>query len=148
MSEPATYRHWHVIRTVCLNAAARDVWEVVGGFFTIHTWHPDIDRTEILTDATSTHALRRRLFFPGQAPTIEELVMLDEAAYHYRYRWHAGPWGEEVRHYRASLRVLAGDLDRSCVVQWESTFEHPQDAISNFYLHGFDALKKRFGACS
>lgn len=146
MSDPEVYRSWNVVRSVALASPAAPVWELVGGFFTIHTWHPDIERSEVLADATSTHALRRRLFFPGQEPTIEELVSMDEEGFHYRYKWHAGPWGERVRNYHASLRVVAGDLDHSCLVQWQSTFENPKDAISEFYLHGFEALIERFGA--
>ena len=49
-----------------------------------------------------------------------------------------------MKNYRASLRVLSGDLDESSVVQWQSTFSFPTDAISDFYEHGFDALLERF----
>ena len=40
-------KHWQVNRTVALGATAQNVWEVIGGFFTIHEWHPDIAHTEI-----------------------------------------------------------------------------------------------------
>ena len=55
---------------------------------------------------------------------------MDNADCHYRYKWHAGPWGEAVKNYHASLRVLAGDLDETCLVQWASEFDYPTDAIS------------------
>lgn len=138
------YRRWHVIRTVELGSTADAVWDVVGGFFTIHQWHPDIALTEIPPAQTDTRQLRRLLTFPGQPKTTEELVSMDNADMHYRYAWHAGDWGERVKDYRASLRVLAGDLDRTCIVQWESTFSYPTDAISDFYLNGFRALSERF----
>ena len=97
-----------------------------------------------LTDQTDTRQLRRILTFPGQPKTTEELVSMDNDDFHYRYKWHAGDWGERVKNYHASLRVLAGDLDTTSVVQWQSTFAYPTDAITDFYEHGFRALLQRF----
>lgn len=142
------YKHWKVIRTVELPAARDAVWEVIGGFYTIHHWHPDITLSEIPPEQTETRELRRLLTFPGQPKTTEELVMMDNDDCHYRYKWHAGPWGEDVRNYHASLRVVAGDLDQSCLVQWASEFDYPTDAISQFYENGFQSLRERFPASS
>ena len=117
------YKHWDVVRTAQIAAPREQVWDVVGGFYTLHLWHPDIAMTEIPPEQTAVGALRRLLTFPGQPKTTEELVMMDNADCHYRYKWHAGQWGEDVRNDRASLRVFAGDLDRSCVVQWACEFD-------------------------
>ncbi len=141
---PTRYRHWHVVRTVELRTPAAAVWDVIGGFYTIHEWHPDIVKTEVPPEQTQTRQLRRILTFPGLPTTTEELVSMDNEDFHYRYKWHAGQWGEEVKDYKASLRVFSGDLDRTCIVQWESTFKHPTDAISDFYRHGFEALERLF----
>ncbi len=138
------YKPWHVIRTVTLGASAADVWDVVGGFYTIHHWHPDIALTEISGEQVNTRHLRRILTFPGQPKTVEQLVSMDNADFHYRYKWHEGAWGEAVKNYHASLRVMSGDLDETCLVQWESTFDYPTDAISEFYQNGFRELEKRF----
>lgn len=137
-------RHWAVNRTVKLGASAAEVWQVIGGFYTIHEWHPDISETEIPPAQTSTRQLRRILTFPGQPKTTEELVSMNNADFHYTYKWYQGLWGEEVKNYRASIRVFAGDLDQSSTVQWASTFDHAEDAISGFYLNGFRALQSRF----
>lgn len=137
-------KHWHIIRSVELGAPAATVWDVIGGFFTIHQWHPDIELTEIPRGQTETRQLRRLLTFPGQPKTTEELVSMDNADFHYRYKWYEGPWGEEVKNYKAFLRVFSNDLDKTCSVQWESTFDNPEDAISGFYLNGFHELQKRF----
>ena len=138
------YKHWHVIRAVELGTSAAEVWDVVGGFYTIHTWHPDIVLTEIPAEQTETRELRRVLTFPGQPKTVEELVSMDNDTFHYRYKWHQGAWGEKVRNYHSSLRVLSADLDKSCIVQWESEFDYPSDAISEFYRNGFRELQRRF----
>ena len=135
---------WHIIRCVELGATAPEVWEVIGGFYTIHEWHPDISILVIPAEQTKTREMRRHLTFPGQPITTEELVSLNNDDFHYRYKWHQGEWGEQVKNYKASLRILAGDLDRTCIVQWESTFNYPTDAISEFYWNGFRELQKRF----
>jgi hypothetical protein len=137
-------KHWHVVRTVELGATREQVWELIGGFYTIHLWHPDIALTEVPPEQTTTRQLRRLLTFPGQPKTTEELVSMDNDDCHYRYRWYAGAWGEAVKNYRASLRVFAGDLERTCTVARESEFDYPSDAISQFYLNGFSALRSRF----
>jgi hypothetical protein len=137
-------KFWDVTRTVKLGARAENVWDVIGGFFTIHEWHPDISKTEIPEDQTSVRQQRRILTFPGQDPTIEELDYLDNSDMHYLYHWHKGPWGEDVKNYKASIRVFKEDLDETCVVQWASTFNYPTDAISEFYQNGFSALLEIF----
>ena len=138
------YRHWKVTRTAEIASPREAVWEVIGGFYTLHLWHPDITQTEVPPEQLETRQLRRMLTFPGQPKTIEELVSMDNADCHYRYKWHAGKWGEDVRNYHASLRVFAGDLDQTCIVQWACEFDYPTDGISDFYEHGFAALRKRF----
>lgn len=138
------YKHWSVVRTAEIAAPRDSVWQVIGGFYTLHHWHPDIALTEIPPEQSDTRQLRRLLTFPGQPKTTEELVMMDNDDCHYRYKWHAGQWGEDVHNYKATLRVLAGDLDQSCIVQWASEFDYPTDAISTFYENGFRALRDMF----
>jgi hypothetical protein len=137
-------KHWKVNRTVELGASRDDVWQVIGGFYTIHLWHPDIRMIEIPHEQTTTRELRRILTFPDQPKTTEELLSLDNDDCCYHYKWYAGAWGEDVQHYRAALRVFAGDLNRTSIVQWSSEFDYPTDAISTFYENGFRALRDRF----
>jgi hypothetical protein len=138
------YKHWKVTRMVELGASRETIWEIVGGFYTLHHWHPDIPLSEIPPEQADTRQLRRLLTFPGQPKTTEELVSMDNDDCHYRYKWYAGAWGERVKNYRASLRVFAGDLEQTCVLQWASEFDYPNDAISEFYQNGFRALAARF----
>lgn len=138
------YRSWRVVQSVELGASAAKVWSLIGGFYTLHHWHPDIQLTEIPSDQTDTGALRRILTFPGQPKTTEELVSMDNADMHCTYKWHAGKWGERVQNYHASLRVLELVQDRTCVVQWSSTFNYTEDALSEFYWNGFRALQQRW----
>ena len=144
-SKDLVSRNWKVVRTVELDSSASNVWEVVGGFYTIHLWHPDIAKTEIPADQTAVPQLRRVLTFPGQPTTTEELVTMDNADFHYTYKWHAGEWGERVKNYIAHLRVFEVEQDKTCIVQWSATFTYTEDALTDFYCNGFRALQKRFG---
>lgn len=144
MTAGKVYKDWRVAQTVELGATAQEVWDLIGGFYTLHKWHPDIHLTEIPADQTETHALRRLLTFPGQPKTIEELIMMDNAGFHYTYRWHAGQWGEQVKKYVASLRVFEIGDGAGCIVQWASTFYYFEDALHDFYWNGFRELQKRF----
>ena len=137
-------KQWHIVQSVELPASADAVWRIVGGFFNIHQWHPDIAQTEVPENQTSMSPMRRLLTFPGQPKTTEELVSLDNLNRCYDYKWHEGKWGEEVQDYRARIQVFNTFMDQRCILQWSSTFTCDHDAVSEFYQHGFDALKKRF----
>ena len=138
------YRKWNVLQTVELGAAPQDVWKVVGGFFTIHLWHPDIKRTEVPRNQTETAAIRRLLTFPLQPKTTEELIAMDNDGLRYRYKWHAGEWGERVKDYSAEIRVFGLTSNVKSVLQWSSSFSYFEDAVTEFYWNGFRALQKKF----
>jgi hypothetical protein len=137
-------RPFRVVQCVELGASPDEVWAVVGGFYTIHQWHPDIQKTEVPADQTHTGPLRRELTFPGQPITVEELVVQDNPDRRYIYKWHAGAWGEMVKEYRAELRVFEIEPEKRCIVQWSSTFLFKEDAVSEFYWNGFRVLQQRF----
>lgn len=138
------HKLWKVVQTVELNAPAGEVWAIVGGFYTIHDWHPDIRLTEVPEDQARTAGIRRLLTFPGQPKTTEELVSLDNADYVYSYRWVAGEWGERVQQYSATIRVIRSHMDVRSIMQWSSSFVYFEDAVSEFYWNGFRALQQRF----
>jgi Polyketide cyclase / dehydrase and lipid transport/SnoaL-like polyketide cyclase len=136
-------KRWHVVQTVDLAASSDDVWRVVGGFYNIHLWHPDIALSEVPQHQTSMSPIRRILTFPGQPQTTEELVLMDNVNHQYQYRWFAGEWGERIRDYVSFIRVF--DLPNfRCVVQWSSTFYYVDDALSDFYKRGLRALQALF----
>jgi hypothetical protein len=144
----ARNRNWRVVSTVELDSPADRVWNMVGGFFTIHLWHPAITKTEIGSDQTSIPELRRIMTFPGQPKATEQLVLMDNENLYYRYKWHAGPWGEQVQKYHSELRVIETVIGKQCLVKWSSTFFYHEDALTQFYQDGFEVLKKKFGTPS
>jgi len=137
---------WRVVRTVELNAPADQVWALVGGFYNLHKWHPDIAATETVPDQTEISEVRRLLTFPGQPKTTEQLIFMDNENFHYRYKWHSGAWGEMVKDYVADICVFELEQGRTCVMRWYSTFVYTEDAITTFYENGFRALVARFGS--
>lgn len=137
-------RPFHVIQTVELGTSAADVWSVVGGFYTIHLWHPDIEKSAVPANQTDVGPLRRELTFPGQPVTVEELVLQDNAQWYYRYKWHAGEWGQRVKNYKAEIRVIELEPGRRSLLHWSSTFSYTEDALSEFYWNGFRELQRRF----
>jgi hypothetical protein len=70
---------------------------------------------------------------------------MDNESLYYCYKWHAGEWGERIQNYRAELRIVEIEIDKRCLVQWSSTFFYHEDALSQFYQNGFDALAQTFG---
>jgi len=140
----AAERPFHVIQCVELGASAADVWALIGGFYTIHQWHPDIAQTTVPKNQTETGPLRRELTFPGQPITVEELLFQDNANWRYSYKWHAGEWGERVKNYVAEIRVIELEPQRRSLVHWSSTFTYFEDALSEFYWNGFRELQRRF----
>lgn len=142
MSEDG-YKDWRVVQSIELGASADEVWEVIGGFYTIHEWHPDIERVDVPEEQTRTRQLRRVLTFPGQPHSMEELVLLDNANHYYRYKWHSGDWGERIQKYYSDLRVFDTKGGRS-IVQWVAQFYYTEDGISDFYQNGLQALLRRF----
>lgn len=139
---------WHIIESVKLASSAEEVWDLVSGFFTIHTWHPDIVSTEISDEQTEERALRRLLTFPGPpvSLTTEELTYLNNETFHYKYKWVKGEWGEIFKDYKAEIKVIALEPGKKCMLQWSSTFVAATDGVTDFYRNGFKALKKKFGA--
>ena len=137
------YKDWKVVQSVELGATAKQVWEIVGGFYTIHKWHPDISDTEVIKDQKNTRQIRRLLSFPEQPQGIEELVSMDNENHHYRYKWHWGEWGERIHKYHSDLRVF-DTKEGTCIIQWVATFYYKEDAVSEFYQRGFDKLLQLF----
>lgn len=140
-------RNWHVIQNVELPANAQAVWDLIGGFYTMHSWHPDISEISVPVEQNTNQCIRRNLLFtiPGSKPATEQLEFLDNENLVYRYKWYAGEWGEEIQNYHSELKVIPLVQGKKCMVQWSGTFFYTEDALSQFYLNGFAVLKKKFG---
>lgn len=145
MSDNKEYKDWHVVTTCEVYAPAAEVWEMVGGFYNINQWHPDIAISEVPEDQYKNPYIRRKLTFPGQDPTFEELVFVDNANMFYKYKWHAGQWGEEIQKYHSQIRVIEKEVGQTCIMQWSCVFYYYEDGLTQFYHNGFDGLIDMYG---
>jgi len=136
-----------VRETISLNAAPTEIWSVIGDFDSLDSWHPAVDASETVQDAT---AKVRHLTLGDGSKIVERLDSQDDDVRNYSYTiLDAGPL--PVRNYQSTLEV-SGDGSVSTVT-WSSEFEphkaseaDAQAAISGVYTGGFAALIEKFGA--
>ncbi len=135
-----------VAMTQKLSPSAETVWNRIGGFDTLHEWHPAIDRTEM--DGSGIGAMRN-LFLVGGGNVTERLDVEDAAGRSYTYSILSSPL--PVGNYTATLRVEE-DPAGGCTVHWSSTFDpagaseaEAVAAIEGIYEGGFTAMQAAFG---
>jgi len=71
------YENWKVITACQLNTSATKAWELVGGFYNLDQWHPDITKSEVQDEQSEDSDIVRKLTIPGQSFNWEQLVFLD-----------------------------------------------------------------------
>jgi hypothetical protein len=129
-----------------LEASAEKVWELIGGFNSLPTWHPAIEKSR--TEGEGEGQVRT-LELTGGATIRERLDRADEGARSYTYSILSGPL--PVADYVATLCVREAG-DGACVVDWSSEFDPdgvPEAAaveiIESVYQTGFVGLTEKFG---
>lgn len=126
-----------------LGVPPQQVWELIGNFSNISSWHPAVEKDELEDGGTV-----RRLHLVGGGEIVEKLEP-SEGEKTYRYSIVSSPL--PVMNYSAQIRVIEdGDGAR---VEWTSEFDPSAGAtetdavaaIQGVYQAGFDNLKKMFG---
>lgn len=127
-----------------LNVPAEKVWELIGNFNALASWHPAVESSE-LSDGGSI----RTLTLVGGGEIIERLEKLEDGEYEYSYSIVDSPL--PVSEYSAILKIVKND-DKSCTVEWGGQFnpsgasaDEAEAAIRGIYEAGFENLKKIFG---
>jgi hypothetical protein len=131
---------------VTLNASADTVWQLVGNFATLNTWHPAVVKESVT--GTGQDAGDTRVLTLGDGGTITEvLVDSDNSARQYTYVIKQSPL--PVSGYLSTIKVLPEGKDKAKVI-WSSTFnakgataKEAMDAVRGVYSAGFQALVKR-----
>ena len=132
-------KHFEITQSVSIQTPADDIWKLIGDFFTIHTWHPDITTTKV------DGPLSRQVFFPGQyINTVEQMTLYDPSKRIYSYKNVGGDWGKEVRNYESKLSVIEDNNGKSSIVTWSGSFDSINDGVTNFYRKGLDSLAELF----
>lgn len=132
---------------VTLNASADTVWQVIGNFGTLNTWHPAVVKETVT--GTGNDAGDTRVLTLGDGATITEvLVDTDNSSRQYTYVIKQSPL--PVSGYLSTIKVLPEGKDKAKVI-WSSTFnakgataQEAMDAVRGVYSAGFQALVKRF----
>jgi mxaD protein len=144
----------HVTKTVTINAPADKVWNSVKDFDALKTWHPAVDKVEIVEGKNNKVGAVRLLTLKGGGTIKERLLRFNPAKHSFAYEIVEGVL--PVSDYRSRLAVSAAGDNASTVV-WSGRFKRKNvganpadnendkiavDTISGVYQAGLDNLKK------
>lgn len=128
-----------------LNVPAEKVWELIGNFNALASWHPAVESSE-LSDGGSI----RTLGLVGGGEIIERLEKLQDDEYEYNYSIVDSPL--PVSEYSSILKIVKND-DDTCTVEWGGQFTpsgasaaDAEAAVRGIYEAGFENLKKIFSS--
>lgn len=123
--------------------SADNVWQLVGGFLSLHDWLPMIASSETLEGGRV-----RKLTTADGAVIVERLQTYDNANRTYSYSIDTGPF--PATNYLATLQVSAAG-EQETVIIWSGSFT--PDGVSDaeietlfqgVYDGGLEALKANF----
>lgn len=134
-----------VSEELIINNSADEVWNAIGSFGGLHSWHPAVTETKLTgngTDAGDT-----RVLILGDGATITEvLVDHNQTNMAYSYVITSGPF--PVTGYYSKIKVVPNG--KKSKVVWSSSFDSKgvEDAkaietIKGVYTAGFNALNTK-----
>jgi len=143
-----------VTEKVVINAPVMAVWEKVGNFDSLASWHPAVVSSP--SDKGNDVGATRRLTLGGGKVVVEALESYSDKAMTYTYRIVEGaPEVLPVNSYKSWFKVTALD-DETTEVEWRGAFyrafmgnnpppeqndDASKKAIMGVYRGGLDALK-------
>ncbi len=117
-------------------------WARVGGWGTIHEWHPAIDKT--VAEGEDVGAIRTLTLGDG-ATLKEELESYDSAARSYSYRFVEHPFPVDDYHGKISV---SDNGDGTSTVTWSGSFlakgvsdDEARQMFEGVYQAGLDAVE-------
>jgi mxaD protein len=144
----------HVTKTITINASADKVWNAVKDFDALNTWHPALEKDQIVEGTNNTVGAVRLLSLKGGGTIKEKLLRFDPANRSFSYAIIDGVI--PVSDYRSRLVVKSAGANTSTVI-WSGRFKRKNtganpadnendktavDTISGVYQGGLDNLKK------
>ncbi|MBK1696267.1 SRPBCC family protein [Rhodovibrio salinarum] len=126
-----------------LYISAERVWETIGRFESIDSWHPSVLGIEM---SGSEHQPERRLELGDPEKLVDRLESHDDAAMSYRYSYRGGPL--PLSEMTAELRVKPDDA-ASCTIEWSADLSPDGDTeqdqavaeLQNFFRRGLEHLR-------
>ncbi len=136
-----------VTETIHIDATPDQVWEMIGEFNGLNTWHPAVAKSEQYEEGGVVY---RKLTLGDGAVVIESM---DDHSHDRRSSTYTmtemGPM--PLAKYQATITVKEGDSGTS-IIEWSGTYEPkgaPDDevaqTVSGIYTSGFGAIADRFG---
>jgi mxaD protein len=144
----------NVTKTITINASADKVWNAVKDFDALNTWHPAVEKDQIVEGTNNTVGAVRLLSLKGGGTIKEKLLRFDPAHHSFSYAIVEGVI--PVSNYRSRLVVKSAGENASTVI-WSGRFKRKNtganpadnendkaavDTISGVYQGGLDNLKK------
>lgn len=144
----------HVTKSITINAPADKVWNAVKDFDALNTWHPAVDKDEIVEGKNNKVGAVRLLTLKGGGTIRERLLRFNRAKRSFAYEIVEGVI--PVSDYRSRL-VVSPAGDNASTVTWSGHFKRKNtganpadnendkaavDTISGVYQGGLDNLKK------
>lgn len=148
----------HVSKSVSIAAPADKVWNAVKDFNALNTWHPAVDKDEIVAGTNNASGAVRLLTLKGGGTIKEKLLKFDAAGMSFSYAIVEGVL--PVSSYQSRLVVKSAG-DGKSTVTWSGRFKRKNtgdnpgdnendktavDTISGVYQGGLDNLKKMLDA--
>jgi mxaD protein len=148
----------HTSKTVSINAAADKVWSTVKDFNGLNTWHPAVEKDEIVEGKNNTVGAVRLLTLKGGGTIKEKLLAYNPASHSFSYSIVEGVL--PVSSYKSSFTVTSTGNGQSSVT-WSGRFKRKNvgdnpadtendktavDTINGVYQSGLDNLKKMLEA--
>ena len=137
-----------VSETLIVDVPISDVWQLIGGFETMHSWHPAISESEIFERGGITY---RRLTLTSGDTIVESMDEHSDEDKSYSYTMtDFGPL--PLSAYSATLSVvLAGNVGSE--IRFAGTFEVISvpnfvvaKAVSKIFRSGLDGIATHFAA--
>jgi len=144
----------HVSKSITIDAPADKVWNAVKDFDALNTWHPAVDKDEIVVGKNNRVGAERLLTLKGGGTIRERLLRFNRAKRSFAYEIVEGVL--PVSDYRSRL-VVSSAGDSAAKVTWSGRFKRKNvganpadnendktavDTISGIYQGGLDNLKK------
>ena len=147
-----------VSKTVSINASADKVWSTVKDFNALNSWHPAVEKDEIVEGKNNTVGAVRLLTLKGGGTIKEKLLAYNPTGHSFAYSIVEGVI--PVSSYKSSFTVKStGDNQSSAT--WSGHFKRKnvgdnptdkendkaaRDTITGVYQSGLDNLKKMLEA--
>jgi mxaD protein len=148
----------HVSKTITINAPADKVWNAVKDFNALNTWHPAVEKDEIVEGTNNAVGAVRLLSLKGGGTIKEKLLRFSPAKRSFAYKIVEGVI--PVSDYTSRL-VVSPAGENASTVTWSGRFKRKNtganpadnendktavDTVSGVYQGGLDNLKKMLDA--